>query len=152
MTKEEKLLDEIEIASKRGAKYNIEILNQELAPTLLMLTDTDSIKMAIIVSQKEDIPDAMLKLLLQEQVKAYAFILEAWSTPFVEKALEYNGRVRDMPLDDKFEIVNILMVKRDIGIYKYSTARINTKHDGSRQVEDWEDGTVQGNKIAVTSW
>ena len=94
----------------------------------------------------------MLKLLLQEQVKAYAFILEAWSTPFVEKALEYNGRVRDMPLDDKFEIVNILMVKRDIGIYKYSTARINTKHDGSRQVEDWEDGTVQGNKIAVTSW
>jgi len=57
-----------------------------------------------------------------------------------------------MPLDDKFEIVNVLMVKRNVGIYKYFTARIETKHDGSRKVGDWEDGTVQGNSIVITDW
>ena len=152
MTKEEELLNTIEEASKRGAEYNIEILGQELIPTLLMITNTDDIKMAAIVGEKEEMPDMMAKILFQEQVKAYAIILEAWCTPFLEKAMEYNGKVRDMPLDDKFEIVNVLMVKRNVGIYKYCTARIETKHDGSRKVGDWEDGTVQGNSIVITDW
>jgi len=152
MTKEEELLDVIEEASKRGAKYNIEILDQELIPTLLILTNTDNIKMVAIVGEKEEMPDMMAKVLFQEQAKAYAIILEAWCTPFLEKAMEYDGKVRDMPLDDKFEIVNVLMVKRNVGIYKYFTARIETKHNGSRKVGDWEDGTVKGNSIVITNW
>ena len=152
MTKEEELLNTIEEASKRGAEYNIEILGQELIPTLLMITTADAIKMAAIVGEKEEMPDMMAKILFQEQVKAYAIVLEAWCTPFLEKAMEYNGKVRDMPLDDKFEIVNVLMVKRHVGIYKYFTARIETKHNGSRKVGDWEDGTVKGNSIVITNW
>ena len=152
MTKEEELLNTIEEASKRGAEYNIEILGQELIPTLIMLTNTDDIKMAAIVGEKEEMPDMMAKILFQEQVKAYAIILEAWCTPFLEKAMKYNGKVRDMPLDDKFEIVNVVMVKRNVGIYKYFTARIETKHNGSRKVGDWEDGTVKGNSIVITNW
>ena len=69
MTKEEELLDVIEDASKRGAKYNIEILNQELVPTLLMLTSTDNIKMVAIVCEKEEIPQMMSKILFQEKLK-----------------------------------------------------------------------------------
>ena len=152
MTKEEELLNTIEEASKRGAEYNIEILGQELIPTLLMITTADAIKMAAIVGEKEEMPDMMAKILFQEQVKAYAIVLEAWCTPFLEKAMEYNGKVRDMPLDDKFEIVNVVMVKRNVGIYKYFTARIETKHNGSRKVGDWEDGTVKGNSIVITNW
>ena len=152
MTKEEELLNTIEEASKRGAEYNIEILGQELIPTLLMITNADAIKMAAIVGEKEEMPDMMAKILFQEQVKAYAIVLEAWCTPFLEKAMEYNGKVRDMPLDDKFEIVNVVMVKRNVGIYKYFTARIETKHNGSRKVGDWEDGTVKGNSIVITDW
>ena len=152
MTKEEELLNMIEEASKRGAQYNIEILGQELIPTLIMLTNTDNIKMAAIVGEKEEMPDMMAKILFQEQAKAYAIVLEAWCTPFLEKAMEYNGKVRDMPLDDKFEIVNVVMVKRNVGIYKYFTARIETKHNGSRKVGDWEDGTVKGNSIVITDW
>ena len=152
MTKEEELLDVIEDASKRGAKYNIEILNQELVPTLLMLTSTDNIKMVAIVCEKEEIPQMMSKILFQEQAKAYAIILEAWCTPFLDRAMEYNGKVRDMPPDDKFEIVNVLMVKRHVGIYKYFTAKIETQRDGARKVGDWEDGTVKGNSIVTTSW
>ena len=152
MTKEEELLNMIEEASKRGAEYNIEILGQELIPTLLMITTADAIKMAAIVSDKEEMSHTMAKVLFQEQAKAYAIVLEAWCTPFLEKAMEYNGKVRDMPLDDKFEIVNVVMVKRNVGIYKYFTARIETKHNGSRKVGDWEDGTVKGNSIVITDW
>ena len=152
MTKEEELLDMIEEASKRGAEYNLEILDQELIPTLLILTNADNIKMVAIVGEKEEMPDMMAKVLFQEQAKAYAIILEAWCTPFLEKAMEYNGKVRDMPPDDKFEIVNVLMVKRNVGIYKYLTAKIETKHNGSRKVGDWEEGTVKGNSIVITNW
>ena len=152
MTKEEELLDMSEEASKRGAEYNIEILDQELIPTLLILTNADNIKMVAIVGEKEEMPDMMAKVLFQEQAKAYAIILEAWCTPFLEKAMEYNGKVRDMPPDDKFEIVNVLMVKRNVGIYKYLTAKIETKHNGSRKVGDWEEGTVKGNSIVITNW
>ena len=152
MTKEEELLDMIEEASKRGAEYNIEILDQELIPTLLILTNADNIKMVAIVGEKEEMPDMMAKVLFQEQAKAYAIILEAWCSPFLEKAMEYNGKVRDMPPDDKFEIVNVLMVKRNVGIYKYLTAKIETKHNGSRKVGDWEEGTVKGNSIVITNW
>ena len=152
MTKEEELLDMIEEASKRGAEYNIEILGQELIPTLLMLTNADNIRMAAIVGEKEEISQTMTKILCQEQVKAYAFVMEAWCTPFLERALEYGGKVRDMPPDDKFEMVNVIMVKREIGIYKYFTAKIATQRNGSRQVGNWEDGTVQGNSIVTTNW
>jgi hypothetical protein len=44
------------------------------------------------------------------------------------------------------------MVKRNIGIYKYFTAKIATQRNGSRQVGNWEDGTVQGNSIVATDW
>ena len=155
MTKEEELLNVIEESSKRGAEHNIEILDQELIPTLIMLTETDnvlSIKMAAIVGEKAEMSHMMAKVLFQEQAKAYAIILEAWCTPFLERALEYGGKVRDMPPDDKFEMVNVIMVKREIGIYKYFTAKIATQRNGSRQVGNWEDGTVQGNSIVITDW
>ena len=152
MMNSEKLLQGMEIAAKRGAQYNIEALNEELVPTLMILTKNDKIEVAHIDAEKEDIPNVLKEYLTSRQAKAYTLILEAWSTSFIEKAMALDGRVRDMPLDDRFEVTNIIIVKRNEGITKYLSARIDTASDGNRKLRDWETGTVQDTRICITEW
>jgi len=152
MNSEEELIQGMEIAAKRGAQYNIEALNEELIPTLMILTKDDRIEIAHIAAEREHIPDILKECLITKQAKAYTLILEAWSTSFVEKAMALDGRVRDMPLDDRFEVTNIIMVKRNEGITKYLSARIDTKSDGNRKLREWEIGTVQDSRICITKW
>jgi hypothetical protein len=152
MNSEEELIQGMEIAAKRGAQYNIEALNEELIPTLMILTKDDRIEVAHIAAEREHIPGILKEWLIIKQAKAYTLILEAWSTSFVEKAMALEGRVRDMPLDDRFEVTNIIMVKRNEGITKYLSARIDTKSDGNRKLREWEIGTVQDSRICITKW
>ena len=152
MNSEEELIQGMEIAAKRGAQYNIEALNEELIPTLMILTKDDRIEIAHIAAEREHIPGILKEWLITKQAKAYTLILEAWSTSFVEKAMALDGRVRDMPLDDRFEVTNIIMVKRNEGITKYLSARIDTKSDGNRKLREWEIGTVQDSRICITKW
>jgi hypothetical protein len=152
MNSEEELIQGMEVAAKRGAQYNIEALNEELIPTLMILTKDDRIEIAHIAAEREDIPNILKECLITRQAKAYTLILEAWSTNFIEKAMELEGRVRDMPLDDRFEVTNIIMVKRNEGITKYLSARIDTESDGNRKLREWEIGTVQDSRICITKW
>jgi len=152
MNSEEELIQGMEIAAKRGAQYNIEALNEELIPTLMILTKDDRIEVAHIAAEREHIPGILKEWLITKQAKAYTLILEAWSTSFVEKAMALEGRVRDMPLDDRFEVTNVIMVKRNEGITKYLSARIDTKSDGNRKLREWEIGTVQDSRICITKW
>ena len=152
MNSEEELIQGMEIAAKRGAQYNIEALNEELIPTLMILTKDDRIEVAHIAAEREHIPGILKEWLITKQAKAYTLILEAWSTSFVEKAMALEGRVRDMPLDDRFEVTNVIMVKRNEGITKYLSARIDTESNGNRKLREWETGTVQDSRICITKW
>jgi len=149
---EEELIQGMEVAAKRGAQYNIEALNEELIPTLMILTENDRIEMAHLTGDREEFPHILKTALMTRQAKAYVLVLEAWQTSFVEKALELKGRVRDMPLDDRFEVTSIILVKRNEGITKYITARIDTQPDGHRKLRDWETGNVQESRLCVTDW
>ena len=152
MNSEEELIQGMEIAAKRGAQYNIEALNEELIPTLMILTKDDRIEIAHIAAEREHIPGILKEWLITKQAKAYTLILEAWSTSFVEKAMALEGRIRDMPLDDRFEVTNVIMVKRNEGITKYLSARIDTESNGNRKLREWETGTVQDSRICITKW
>jgi len=149
---ERELLEGMEIAAKRGAQYNIEALNEELVPTLMLLTKNDEIELALLTGEKENFAHVLKTILATKQAKAYILILEAWETSFVEKALELNGRVRDMPLDDRFEVTSIILVKKNEGIAKYLTARIDTQSNGHRILRDWVDGIVTESRLCVTDW
>jgi hypothetical protein len=148
----EELIQGMEIAAKRGAQYNIEVLNEELIPTLMILTNNDRIEMAHLTGDRDEFPHILKTVLTTKQAKAYVLVLEAWQTSFIEKALELDGRVRDMPLDDRFEVTSIVLVKKNEGITKYLTARIDTQSDGHRTLRDWETGTVQESRLCVTDW
>lgn len=149
---EEKLMNNMEHAAKRGAKYNIEALNEELLPTILVLTEDNDVEVATINMEKENIPPMLKQYLIDTQAKAYALIMEAWSTTFITEAEAYNWRVRDMPLDDRFEVTNIILVKRNEGIIKYLTAKINNENIDKRYLQEWRDGTVQETQLCVTEW
>tara|TARA_R110002020_G_scaffold471148_1_gene697670 strand:- start:1069 stop:1530 length:462 start_codon:yes stop_codon:yes gene_type:complete len=149
---EEKLINNMEHAAKRGAKYNIEALNEELLPTILVLTEDNDVEVATINMEKENIPPMLKQYLIDTQAKAYALIMEAWSTTFITEAEAYNWRVRDMPLDDRFEVTNIILVKRNEGIIKYLTAKINNENIDKRYLQEWRDGTVQETQLCVTEW
>ena len=153
MKNEEELIQGMEIGAKRGAQYNIEVLNEELIPTIMLLTKDDRIEVAHIATEKKEyIPVIIKECLISKQAKAYILILEAWSTSFVEKAMALDGRVRDMPLDDRFEVTNLIMIKRNEGITKYLSARIDTESNGKRKLRDWEIGNVQDTRICITEW
>ena len=85
---DEELIHGMEIAAKRGAQYNIEALNEELIPTLMILTNNDRIEMAHLTGEKDEFPHILKEVLTTKQAKAYVLVLEAWQTSFVEKALE----------------------------------------------------------------
>jgi len=150
---EEQLIKGMEVAAKRGAQYNIEVLSDELIPTLMVLTENNRVEVAHIEAPKDELASAIKGWLIKRQAKAYLLILEAWSTTFVDKAVDvYEGRVANMPLDDRFEVTNLIMVKKNQGITKYLSARIDTKTDGSRKLRSWEKGNVQETRICVTEW
>ena len=93
-----------------------------------------------------------LAQLAPKQAKAYALILEAWQTSFIEEASKYGGRVRDMPLDDRFECTTLILVRKNQGIVKYLSAKIDTDSDGKRKLREWETGNVQETRICITEW
>ena len=142
----------MEIAAKRGSQYNIEVLNEEIVPTLMILTGNDRIELAHILVESEDMADALKEFLLEKQAKAYALILEAWQTSFIEEASKYGGRGRDMPLDDRFECTTLILVRKNQGIVKYLSAKIDTDSDGKRKLREWETGNVQETRICITEW
>lgn len=149
---EDELINGMEIAAKRGAQYNIEVINEELIPTLMILTENNRIELAHINAEYDEFPSVLEEVLSSTQAKAYALILEAWQTQFVERALELDGRVRDMPPDDRFEVSTLMLVKRNEGLLKYITARIDTQSDGRRTLQDWVPALVRDQKICITEW
>ena len=152
MNTEERLIKGMEIAAKRGSQYNIEVLDEEIIPTLMILTGNDRIELAHILVESEDMADALKEFLLEKQAKAYALILEAWQTSFIEEASKYGGRVRDMPLDDRFECSTLILVRKNQGIVKYLSAKIDTDSYGKRKLREWETGNVQETRICITEW
>ena len=57
-----------------------------------------------------------------------------------------------MPLDDRYEVTNITLVKRHDNIPKFFQAKIDTQTDGRRTLREWEAGTFQASRIHITDW
>ena len=57
-----------------------------------------------------------------------------------------------MPLDDRFECTTLILVRKNQGIVKYLSAKIDTDSDGKRKLREWETGNVQETRICITEW
>ena len=148
---EEQLIKGMEIAAKRGAQYNIEVLNEEILPTLMILTQQNRIEVAHILEEKDELKNAIKDALIARQAKAYILVVEAWASDFIENMKNYD-RVRDMPADDRYEITNITLVTQNDKTPKFFQARIDTQNDGRRTLREWEHGSIEASRLHITDW
>jgi len=150
---DELILQQLHHAAKLGAELNIGLCDQ-LLPTLLVATPKE-IEIYGLTTEKEYLPMLILDTLGKRQAQAYALVIEAWSTPFLERAAEYNYRVRDMAPDDRDEIVQIIVTERDNESVRFSIAKIEISPTGHRHLAEWvengSNGTACGT-LVITRW
>ena len=118
-------VDALTKAAKQGAEFNIKLHpDEDLLPTIILLTKKDvptgAIEVYGFAAEKNQVPAMMLKALVDRQAEAYALVVEAWASSFIEEAKKYDYKIRDMPEDDKYEIVNVFAVSRDKGCLSHS--------------------------------
>ena len=150
---DEVVLQQLQQTAKFGAELNIGLYDQ-LLPTLLVATPKE-IEIYGLTTEKEYLPMVILDTLGKCQAQAYALVIEAWSTPFLERAAEYNYRVRDMAPDDRDEVVQIIVAERDNESVRLSMAKIEISPTGHRHLAEWvesgSNGTACGT-LVITGW
>ena len=75
---------------------------------------------------------------MEEEPDSYIFVVECWVTQFKDAAAAVEGRVSDMPLDDRREVVQIIGVEKGNPETLTYLASIKNNADGSRSLGDWE--------------
>ena len=152
-------VDALTQAAKKGAEFNITTRpDEDLIPTIILVTNKDvptgAIEVYGFAAEKEQVPAMMLKALVERQAEAYALVVEAWASSFAEEAKKYNYKIRDMPEDDKYEIVNIFAVSRDKGCLSYSVSKIERLGTGERKLKGWEEGSPAGvsGPFVILNW
>jgi len=141
-------------AAKQGVELNLKIHSDDLIPTLLVYAKSGIELYVIGEEDKEKIPPMILTTLVDRQVDAYALVLEAWVTPFMEKAKKYDYKVRDMPPDDKSEVVQVFAVQRNQGCVGYTVSQIERLDTGKRRLVGWEERNPEGvfGPFVITNW
>ena len=156
MTTNTTLTDELHRVAQSGAALNISLSPEDLIPVLLLVNQDDQFEIyGIEEPNKDKIPEIVTAQLTDRNAKAYALVLEAWATAFVDEAAKYDYRIRDMPPDDKHEVVQIIVVDKNLGYVCGSQSRIDRIDDNTRKLRDWNEGdkvhNAQGSFV-ITEW
>ncbi|MAH45151.1 hypothetical protein CMI37_04930 [Candidatus Pacearchaeota archaeon] len=152
--------------------------NAELVPTLLVETNhtavesfhpegysflesTNSYKpknpkfmaIGLVVEGSASLTQAIKSALAQLNVSKYVLVMEGYGTEFTESADRYNGNIRNMPPEDRFDVAVITAVSKG-NTPKGFTARIDPAptEDGLRTLREWEPNTAMGGRLAITNW
>lgn len=141
--------------AQKGAALNITLTPDDLLPTLIVSTENDQLGIYGVSGSKDEIPHTVLHKLQECNAKAYAFITEAWATTFWDEVKKYD-RVRDMPPDDRYEMIQIIVVERDKGIVGGSNAKIDRPRADTRTLGPWTSDNLDDIKLTsdyyVTEW
>ena len=145
--------DDLNDMAQQGAAMNIKLTNDELLPTLIVSTEDDQIGIYGVSGSKDEIPHVIFHKLQECNAKAYAFVVEAWATTFYEEVKKYN-RVRDMPPDDRYEMVQVVLVERGKGVVGGSNAKIDRPGAHTRTLGSWTkmEDIMLTSDYYVTEW
>ena len=130
--------------TKTITRYNVTEHNDELAPVLIALDSRDDFG-AVYLLEFEDMElPAMIRAVLDEEdPDCYIFVTECWVTPFHEAAVAVQGRITEMPLDDRREVVQIIGVEKGNPETQTYLASIKNNADGSRSLGEWESARTE---------
>lgn len=150
---DELILQQLQTVAKSGAEINIGLCDQ-LLPTLLIATSKE-IEIYGVDTDKEDLPTVIVETLSKCHAVAYALVIEAWSTPFLERAAQYDYKVRDMAPDDRDEIVQIIVAEQHNKTVRFSIAKIQTLSTGQRHLMEWSENGPDSKAcgtFVITEW
>ena len=144
---ENNILDVLEKVAKEGIE--VIVADQELIPTLIISTST-GVEVIGIVAEKHTL-DSIRYLLTQRQVKAYALVLEGYATKSMEAASKVEGKIRNLPLDDRFDVASISLVTNG-GTTRLLTSVIDSDKDGVRSLRKWETSQSVSGRYVIENW
>ena len=123
--------------TKKIATLNV-ALHDNMVPIVISLNDdTKRVTLAALTCDDDELQDALRELLEYQQPTAYIFVGEVWVTPFVEACAAVGGRVTELPLDDREEVVQLIAVERGNPDNQTFVATIVNREDGSRYLGEW---------------
>ena len=149
-------INDLHHMAQQGATLNIGLTNDDLIPVLIISTEIGELGIYGIAGEnKSDWPDLIRQQLQDSYARAYALVMEAWASEFVENLKRYE-RVRDMPPDDRYEIIQIIVVEKDKGIVAGSSAKID-RLENSRTLGPWKtmdslETYTQPGTFIITEW
>lgn len=113
-------------------------------PIIIALTPEGLCMIHLARMDKNRFKQEMAAILRQLDAYAYLFINEAWSTrlpkdsPIASKLSRGEISVSELPLDDKQEILSILVAENGKSLH-YWSAKILYTHDDKRFLGEWEE-------------
>lgn len=152
-------LKQLGVMGKNGAKANVLDSPDDLMPTLLILKQNNpdgepGIEVVGLCCEKDIMPGLIRRTLEGQNALGYTLIMEAWATSFTAEAAKYDYQIRDMPADDKREIVHVTTVEKGNPKTQMSVANIERLSNGTRRLHEWVDSedVESFGRFVITDW
>ena len=127
------------------------VKTEELLPTLMMETPEGFDVMGIVMESKEDIIATIKTLLRTNKATAYALVIEGYATKSEDAANRVQGRIRDLPPDDRFDVASITLVEKG-KTPKLISSVIDSDKDGIRSLRGWETSQSATGRFIIENW
>ena len=127
------------------------VKTEELLPTLMMETPDGFDVMGIVMESKEDIIATIKTLLRTNKATAYALVIEGYATKSEDAANRVQGRIRDLPPDDRFDVASITLVEKG-KTPKLISSVIDSDKNGIRSLRGWETSQSATGRFIIENW
>jgi hypothetical protein len=127
------------------------VKTKELLPTLMMETPDGFDVMGIVMESKEDIIATIKTLLRTNKATAYALVIEGYATKSEDAANRVQGRIRDLPPDDRFDVASVTLVEKG-KTPKLISSVIDSDKDGIRSLRGWETSQSATGRFIIENW
>jgi len=150
-------LEEITNLTKGQARAIVES-GEEHQPIMLALSSEGVNFIHLVEINKDRFKESISGLLRKLNAYAYVFVNEAWGTklnkdsPIAKRILSGEISVSELPLDDKEEILTIMVAENGKSFYGWS-AKIGYTPEGKRYLKEWEKmGSSASGRLVLKEW
>ena len=127
------------------------VKTEELLPTLMMETPDGFDVMGIVMESKKDIIATIKTLLRTNKATAYALVIEGYATKSEDAANRVQGRIRDLPPDDRFDVASVTLVEKG-KTPKLISSVIDSDKNGIRSLRGWETSQSATGRFIIENW
>jgi len=127
------------------------VKTEELVPTLMMKTPDGFDAIGIMTESNDDTLATIKTLLSTNKATAYALVVEGYATKSESAANRVQGKIRDLPPDDRFDIAAVTLVEKG-KTPKLVTSIIDSNKNGIRSLRGWETSQSASGRFVIENW